>query len=598
MSDITMNSKAQDPEYKSLRLLGWSHDWRINTKNTSPEKGRRVITDYYHKEDAGVFPRSSAIDVKQLYENVPEQQPINRAYPRHHALILAARCSSSKLVSSKFPFVTSGYDRACSEVNGSLSRFAYARAHDPNRVTMFTQVASVYQKHHLTGLAGLSGLLVARLMDHSNPEMFSMKQMKKHAEITKQFLHSALAAECLIGNRYYRNVVVNRRGINISKHPVGFITSNVKSNLVTADVSPDALRATQDEPRDTYNANIGRLMSMIQMFKRGFVSSDQIREDPEFVRMMTAFWRYGNQAIKLKEEFDFQPDPVSIEDFIPFKKRKEARRFSILSTIAEMGAIVPMLYQYDIAYIFDNAIQSYANYIKVSKHTWIRLANDGSTASFLAFAAIEPQLVTEDLAPQVGGGGDSDGDDGAVFNGLSLQSCANHIPSSHPVFGALRTKLRCHIMRTADAVNLSSERVHPNQDAPLMGVPRDNHQRFCSMYAPFYNMVEDTRRPEFTVDILQTFPKTHQNTGIIMSVSEATMEFKERVYAHGMVEAEVVALPIRHRRNIYVDSDDEKYEIDFGDDDGDDDDEEGDDDYDEGDDDDDHNPYSEDDESA
>jgi len=65
------------------------------------------------------------------------------------------------------------------------------------------------------------------------------------------------------------------------------------------------------------------------------------------------------------------------------------------------------------------------------------------------------------------------------------------------------------------------------------------------------------------------------------------------VYAHGMVEAEVVALPIRHRRNIYVDSDDEKYEIDFGDDD----DGDGDDDYDEGDDDD-HNPYSEDDESA
>jgi hypothetical protein len=584
-----MNSKTQVPEYKSLRLDGRSAEWRVNTKNIIPAKAHRIIADYYHKEDSGVFPRSSAIDVEQLFENVPEQ-PINRAYPRHHALILAARCSSSKLVSRKFPFLTTGYEHACSEANGSLSRFAYACAHDPNCVTMFTQVVSVYQKHHLTGLAGLSGLLVARLMDHSNPKMCSMKQMKKHAEITKQFLHSALAAECIVGNRYYRNIVANRRGIKTSKHPVGFITSNVKSNLVTADVSPDALRATQDELRDTYNANIGRLLSMIQMFKRGFVSSDQIREDPEFVRMMTAFWRYGNQAIKLKEEFDFQPDPVSMEDFIPFKKRKEARRFSILSTIAEMGAIVPMLYQYDIAYIFDNAIQSYANYIKVSKHTWIRLANDGSTASFLAFAAIEPQLVTEDLAPQVGGGGDGDG--GAVFNGLSLQSCANHIPSSHPVFGALRTKLRCHIMRTADAVNLSSERVHPNQDAPLMGVPRDNHQRFCSMYAPFYNMVEDTRRPEFTVDILQTFPKTHQNTGIILSVSEATMEFKERVYAHGMVEAEVVALPIRHRRNIYVDSDDEKYEIDFGDDD-----EEGDDDYDEGDDDD-HNPYSDDDESA
>ena len=534
------------------------HTWNVNDHDDPACRSRisRNLSDYYQQEELSVLPRNTNTNTNTVEKSNPphHQHIISRAYPRHHALILAARCSSSKLVSREFPFVTTGYERGCSQVNGSLSRFAYARVHDPEHVSIFTeQLASVYQKHHLTGLAGLTGLLVTRLMDHRNPENISVKKMKTRAEITKQYLHSALAAECLIGNRYYRKLTLNRRrGATIgTKHPVGFIACNAKENIAANDITPLALRATQDELRESYNANIDRLLLMIEMFKRGFVSINQIREDPEFVRLMTAFWRSGNQLMKMKEDFENQAaplDPINRSDYpypsssISFVERKHAKRVHVISLVAEPSAIAPKLFDYDIAHVFDNASQSYANYVKVTKHTLARLACDGSVASFLAFAAIEPGVVTEDCAPRIGGMV-------GEYHGIALKACANYIPSRDPVFGALRVKHRCHIMRTADAVNTSSERVHPRLDAPQMGVTRTN-ARFGTTYAPFYEVVEDIRNPDFKIDILRTFPETHQNTGMVITASEATDEFKERVFPFGMAE-------IRRRRGSIDDYDDD-----------------------------------------
>lgn len=579
MKSNTQAAAATAPEYTPLRLDGWSHSWNIVSTNTNPEcmsssKSARVITDYYYKEECGAFPRN-------LHEK-SEPKPINRSFPRHHALVLAARCSSSKFVSSEFPFVTTGYERGCSEVNGSLSRFAYARVHDDEHVTPFTELASTHQKHHLTSLSGMTGLLVLRLINH--PKIISPKTKKKHAEITKQYLHSALAAEYLIGNRYYRNLVMIRHCVGF-RHPVGFLVSDVRANLTADDIAPDALRATQDELRESYNANIDRLLAMIEMFKRGFVSIDQIREDRGFVRMMTAFWRSANQTIKLKDEFEHQPAPPEYLDYTSdtpsFEERKEAKRISLIARIAEQAVIAPMLYDYDIAHLFDNDRQSYAHYIQVTKQTWTRLANDGSTASFLAFAAIEPQMVTDDHAPVLNKLGSMP----SLFHGMSLKSCANHVPTRHPVFGSLRMKHRCHILRTADVLNAASQRVHPNQDAPLLGVSRDNNARFRNTYAPMYDLIEETTRPEIAIDMMRDFTETHPNTGNIISAADATAEFKERVYAHGMECATVR----RSARSIY--GDDDYSDCDYDDyddyDDDNDDDDDGDDQY----------PYSDDDDS-
>lgn len=528
------------------------HAWNVSNEPACSSRVYRDLSDYYQQEEFSVLPRNTNELLKTT--NWSHSAIISRAYPRHHALILAARCSSSKLVSREFPFVTTGHERGCSEVNGSLSRFACARVHDPEHVSIFTeQLASVYQKHQLTGLAGLTGLLVTRLMDHRNPEIISVRKMKKHAEITKQYLHSAVAAECLIGDRYYRNLTLNRRRDAASigtKHPVGFIACNAKSNLTAADITPLALRATQDELRESYNTNIDRLLAMIEMFKRGFVSIDQIREDPEFVRMMTVFWRSGNQLMKLKDEFEAQAVDDSVIPSLlslSFLERKNAKRIHVISLLAEPGVIAPKLFDYDIAHLFDSAAQNYANYVKVTKHTWARLACDGSVASFLTFAAIEPELTTEDCAIRIGGNLNE-------YHGVSLKGCANHIPSRHPVFGALRVKHRCHIMRTADAVNISSERVHPRLDAPQMGVTRTN-ARFATMYAPFYEVVEDIRNPDFKIDKLRNFPETHPNSGMVITASEATDEFKERVFSLGVAEI--------RRRGIYDDSSDDYDDDDY-----------------------------------
>jgi hypothetical protein len=76
------------------------------------------------------------------------------------------------------------------------------------------------------------------------------------------------------------------------------------------------------------------------------------------------------------------------------------------------------------------------------KNTLIRLANDGLTSAFLSFAAIEPGMVTPELAPA----------HGKTHQTLTLKSCANHIPSRDPLYGALRIQHRAHIPRTADVI--------------------------------------------------------------------------------------------------------------------------------------------------
>jgi len=513
----------------------------------------RHLSDYYQKEELSVISRTNPDNFKTQY--------LHRALPRQHALVLATLGSSSHFVSREFP-VVSGYEHLAANKRFSCGgghhddyhhewfQSVSARCHDTCHESSLTRISSPYQKHHLTALSGMTGLLVTRLMNREKTN--SIKTKKKHAEITNRRIHSTLAAECLAGNRYYRTLAMCRVGV---QYPVGFVASNVKTRLTAADMTPEAIAATQDKLRETYNANIDRLMTMTAMFKRGFVGIDQIREDPQFVEMKTAFWRLANQLLRLKEEIEAIAQPPNGMDFqsqMLFLERKNAKRVSAVSFVAEPAAIAPKLYDYDITHLFDGATQSYSYYIKVAKHTLMRLAADGSVASFLAAAAIEPELVTDDCAIRIGGNIDE-------YHGLSLKACANHIPSRHPVFGALRLKHRRHIMRTADAVNASSERVHPRLDAPQMGVTR-GEERFKLTYVPLWDMAEDIYKKEAGFDILRKFPE-RKNSGKVISVTQADNEFKERVYALGMLDSQ------QHRRPWRDMSDDYDYDDDYYDDD-------------------------------
>ena len=495
-SSNTATETTPAPKYRPLNMDEWTHEWKVSSdKSNNPADKAAIIariSDYYHAEST---------------------KTKNPAYPRHHALVLAALGSSSKIISQGFPStVMSGYER-CSTTT------------PPSTTT--TELASPYQKHHLTALSGMSGLLVMRLLTPMTPQFNSLKTKKKHAEITQKYIHSALAPEYLVGNRYYRILFSPLSGLNafIGKdpnHPVGFLDCDYKSRLTAESITPDAICATQDVLRQLYNANIGRLRMMVQQYKRGFVSRDTIREDPEFVKMMTAFWRLASQLLKIKNDFEAQAANPLTQMW--FSSRKNARRITMVSVVNEPGVIAPGLYDYDIAHIFDNARSSYAIYIQTVKSTWLRIAGDGSNASFLAFAAIEPTMVTEDYAPKIGG-------NLAEYHGLSLMSCANYIPSRDPVFGALRKRHQCHMIRTADAVNESFGRVHPHQlDSPARGVCRD-HDRFEKKYAPFYEMVEDVREKKAVIENVDwKYEEKCENTGRTVSPFDGIREFRERVW--------------------------------------------------------------------
>ena len=553
-----MNSTTQTPtqtqRYSTLVMdQAPCHTWNVSNDPARRSRVTRHLSDYYQKEELSVISRTNPDNFKTQY--------LHRALPRQHAHVLAALGSSSHFVSREFP-VVSGYEHLAANKRFSCGgghhddyhhewfQSVSARCHDTCHESSLTRISSPYQKHHLTALSGMTGLLVTRLMNREKTN--SIKTKKKHAEITNRRIHSTLAAECLAGNRYYRTLAMCRVGV---QYPVGFVASNVKTRLTAADMTPEAIAATQDKLRETYNANIDRLMTMTAMFKRGFVGIDQIREDPQFVEMKTAFWRLANQLLRLKEEIEAIAQPPNGVDFqsqMLFLERKNAKRVSAVSFVAEPAAIAPKLYDYDITHLFDGATQSYSYYIKVAKHTLMRLAADGSVASFLAAAAIEPELVTDDCAIRIGGNIDE-------YHGLSLKACANHIPSRHPVFGALRLKHRRHIMRTADAVNVSSERVHPRLDAPQMGVTR-GEERFKLTYVPLWDMAEDIYKKEAGFDILRKIPE-RKNSGKVISVTQADNEFKERVYALGMLDSQ------QHRRPWRDMSDDYDYDDDYYDDD-------------------------------
>ena len=536
---------APVPEYVAIRCdCRWTHEWNIK-KNSNEKESRHAIDEYYAREE-NVF-------------------SVDQAYPHHHALIHSARRSASKLamlsrsgVSARPPSPASPPSQEAAEEesdfyasddgNNSIHTDAFfatpTTKHNLAALSGMTGSFAV-SKHHLTALSGMTGLLVRRMLGlglggachrHINGltlAPFPFGDLHKttkhtHAERMNQYIHSALAAEYIIGNRYFRNVILARKAVlNLAASssytefpvlaadagpevreeqrrryeqdrecPVGMLHCNATKNLTANDITPESLEITKKELLEAYSANIDQLMAAIQQYRRGFVSLADIRTNPDFVRLNTAFWRYLNQLMKMKTDFEDRDASAASKmpfravrpaDYSTFRENQDAKRFVLVSSLSEPAVLVPLMFRYDVARIFDNWRQSYVKYISTTRATWVRLANDGSTASFLAFAAIEPEMVTSNYAPTIGCASD--------WHTLTLKSCANHIPSKHPVFGELRVKHRHHVKRTAEVLNTMYENHSANFNKPNVGVPR-TVQRFHPTYESFGEMVDDIRDPD------------------------------------------------------------------------------------------------------
>lgn len=404
----------------------WSIDSDLNHDN--PEA---VIEDYYLYQTMS----STRNDAEGGHFH------LEKSFPRHRALMMAAMpCVYRK-----------GYTATATTTNQIRSiEIARARAHDTQAITPFTETTA-YQKHHLISRSAMTGLLIERLIP-----------TKKYVESTMKYTHSVLACEFLVGNRYYRNLPQYQQ-------LVGCDAKN-RIPLTMDDISPESLDTTKRELLEVYTAQIGRLNDTIKQYKRGFIGINAIRTDPEFIRLMGLYWRYAEQLMKVRRVNDERAHA----DLFGNNEWYDVYRLFILSSILSMNAMVPELYKYDIAHLFDNARQSFAVFVKASKQTMIRIANDGCTSAFLSFVACEPEVAKCGVIPKHGI---------THLSSLSMKSCANHIPSRDPLFGELRVKYRKYIPRTADGVKMDWAN----------GCERRETTNYQSTYFPRYEMIENIR---------------------------------------------------------------------------------------------------------
>jgi hypothetical protein len=458
----TATSTATLPRYKEYED---KNTWNVK-RDAYNDDTFRIITDYYHQENTS-------------YMKSNENQYIQKAFPRHHALILSAMGSASKLAS---PTTMTSRTLTLTKMNNATAR-ARTRIHNPRHVTHFTEISSKNQKDHLTALSGITGLLVKRLLGgvlHASTSNASVKPAKKYTEIMNRYIHSALACEQLIGYRYYYNLKSMRYN-----GPIGNKNIFRIGGLAEQDMTEHAIKTTRAELCELYNANIDRLLKLVQSYKHGYVNINRIREDPAFVKMFTVFWHYNHQVSRLM--FDFE---TYVKVNCPSRIEKiDAARIAILYNIPEMVALVPRLYNYDIVHLFDCEIQSFANFVKTIKHKMLTFAYDGFIAAFLSFAAVEPRMVTEDYAPKLGW---------RKNRTFQLQDCINYIPSRDPIYGALRVKHLAHIPRTADTTMYFRfiGRTDPN-------------------YSPIRLMIEHIQTSRYSVSnsaLQKEFPETHVNT--------------------------------------------------------------------------------------
>ena len=424
----TVPAAAPVAEYTHTLSNHTTHVWNIRSSASAA-----AVSDFY------LYENMSSADVNQS-----PHTHLNKSFPHHHALVCASLGSTRVLIAR---------DAAMAAATGVCRK----------RYTNEAR-ATAYQKHHLVSMSGLAGLLIARWTGVTGARAHTIKTAKKHAEITAKYTHSILACEFLVSNRYYRDLP--HLLVSSLSTIVGNNNSTLRFTRMTpADVTPEIVAATKTELIETYTAQIDRLLDAVKQYKRGFMGIQAIRSDPEFTRLMCVYWRYSNQVMKLQQTFeqsrydsddsDGYSDGDDRDDRSDRSDRSErfaTRRFLLASNVCSVSAMVPQLYNYDIVHLFDGASQGYARYVKTAKNTLVRLSNDGLTTAFLSFAVIEPQMVTAEMAPK----------HGTKYVTTSIPSCANHIPSRDPLFGALRVKHRALIPRTADAVNA----------ADIQGIPR------------------------------------------------------------------------------------------------------------------------------
>jgi hypothetical protein len=427
----------------TLRVINGSSTWRIyqeqkqeqgqeqdqNKNQKNQKNAEQMLEDYYFNEDVS--------NIKKL----PKGQGIQKSFPQHHCLMRASLSSAQSILDDKCLHRSYATTAAtCMHLfhpERIDSTCAVARVHSTNKEnnTPFTKLTA-HQKKYLIAQSGMAGLLVSRLFGVSFAKPHTIKWLKKHADITANYIHSAFASECLIGNRYYYNLP---QLLSQERFTVGTLPDEKKlANMKAEDATYDKIQESQSHLVAMYNSNIKRLENAVKQFRRGFLSLEEIRKDSEFTEMLEMFWMLQTQCMKYRQvtESGISAQQAFCErNNMTFDRR--SIQIMLCNLVFSCQAICPKLFSYEIVHLFDNNNSTYATYATTTKSKQLELSNQGLVSAFLAFSAFEPNMVSTMLAPHIEHRESQDNHD--------FSACANHIPSRDAVFGQLLLKHRVHV---------------------------------------------------------------------------------------------------------------------------------------------------------
>ena len=411
------------------------HNWNIS--RTNEDLARQIIAKYYQNEDSEA---SGTI-------GGPIHMALKKASGRQHALTFCSLFSSGKILQSEIKHLNPFFKM----VDNDSPTKAYHHDHLSN--THFAEKTTFKQKHFLVSQSGMTGMLVSRMLCLKQRGLVHIKSDRQLAQKLARYIHSEFSSEILIGNRYFYSLPQLICADYPSALVVGAKNKGCNELIPDDQLSSPNINDMRSLLVELYQKHMCQMDLSINLFKRGQMSLGQIRSNPDFVQLLTMFWRYINALMAVQKQI------------IGFGMENEAKRIFAISDLCAIAVLVPRLFSYDVTHIFDNRTQSFSRFVKTTKETYIRLANDGLTAAFLAFAAVEPNMISDITSP--------------VFQinlmGFDLVRAANYISKRDPIFGSLCVKHDQYIPKSSDSIIYRSR------------------ERFAQEYYPIQLYLEDIR---------------------------------------------------------------------------------------------------------
>lgn len=426
-----------------------SHHWKYSANSFAPAIGRTpelVTIDQYHELEEKHCPKKDARADFKRFET---------ALPRHFAIVAATRQPRQFISRTESCVMT----LQNTPTQNKIQSRARARIHTTCDITPFTEI-TLHQRVIIIARTGIAHLLVKKLAGIFWTERHMHQSVLTFADLVASFISSALACEYLVGNRYYRNLPA----ILAEENLVGCPCDYRHCQITAEDVTPAKIQETTQELEAIYNANIDRLEAVIAQYARGFVSLEALRTDPDFVQMFSKFWQLSFQTMKARSCAETRiATRRSVSSGLFDEEECSADRVITCRNLFSAQCQFSRLMQYNVAHLFDNSNFNYVSLVRAAKSSQLRLCNDGLTAALLAFAAIEPRMVSVHMAPLLGD---------KYVSCCSLSGAANHIQTRDPVFGEMLAKHRQHVPLMKEMYGVSISRpvfftIRPPSYVPL-----------------------------------------------------------------------------------------------------------------------------------